>query len=242
MPVTQGQGNPDWTRDETVLAMDVLLKSGMKHASTTDSAVRDLSELLRRCNIHPLSSRTDRFRNLSGVVMKIQNLRACADGTGLRTTKTDRAVWAAFHNKPDQLAEEAARIRADLEFLAQTPPSEADDDGVYQENTVRMQAHSRRERARGLRDKVIARARRRHGTLRCEACDCEERTGLGPIAASEFEAHHREPLAGTEGVRNTRVGDFAILCASCHRLIHALMRAEDRTVAIEEFRRRLAVS
>jgi len=35
--------------------------------------------------------------------------------------------------------------------------------------------------------------------------------------------------------------DFAILCASCHRLIHALMRAEDRTVTIEEFRTRLEI-
>ena len=171
--------------------------------------------------------------------MKIQNLRACADGTGLRTTKTDREVWAEFHDKPDELAEAAARIRADLELLEQTPLPEADEDGVYQENTVRMRAHSRRERARGLRDKVIARARRRHGSLRCEACGCEERTGLGRIAAAEFEAHHREPLAGSDGVRTTRVVDFAILCASCHRLIHALMRVEGRTLPIEEFRMRL---
>ena len=239
MPTSGGQGNPDWTREEMILAMDLLVRCDMEPPSKADPAVLELSDLLRDAAIHPPDARNAVFRNPAGVARTIAVLRSSE--TADKASRIQREVWAEFHDKPDRLAEAAARIRADLELLEQTPLPEADEDGVYQENTVRMRAHSRRERARGLRDKVIARARRRHGSLRCEACGCEERTGLGRIAAAEFEAHHREPLAGSDGVRTTRVGDFAILCASCHRLIHALMRAEDRTVAIEEFRTRLEI-
>jgi 5-methylcytosine-specific restriction protein A len=27
MPITKGQGNPNWTREETILAMDLLVRS-----------------------------------------------------------------------------------------------------------------------------------------------------------------------------------------------------------------------
>ena len=98
-----------------------------------------------------------------------------------------------------------------------------------------MRVHRRRGRARGLRAKALARARRRSGTLSCEGCGRVEFVELGAVAEAEFEAHHRSPLADSgDASRKARVDDLAVLCAGCHRVIHAAMRLQKRAVSVEE--------
>ena len=66
------------------------------------------------------------------------------------------------------------------------------------------------------------------GTLRCEACDFTDRSG------AMFDAHHIRPLS--EGERDSRVDDLAVLCPTCHRWAHA--KAEDKLspLSIDEIR------
>lgn len=71
--------------------------------------------------------------------------------------------------------------------------------------------------------------RRRGGKLFCDECgfDPRHRIELRGIAArSCFDVHHKHPLA--EGVRRTTLEDFALLCPTCHRLAHLLLRATMR--------------
>ena len=81
-----------------------------------------------------------------------------------------------------------------------------------------------RLRAAWLADRFL-RDRRRAGTLICDSCkfDAAARvagTDINPRTL--LDVHHRDPLA--EGKRYTTVMDFELLCPTCHRFEHAVMR------------------
>lgn len=86
-----------------------------------------------------------------------------------------------------------------------------------------------RKRAAWLADKFV-RQRSSNGSLRCDDCgfDPAGRPKLeGVQPRSLFDVHHKYPLE--EGRRYTTVADFALLCPTCHRIAHALIRLR-RTV------------
>ncbi|TRL35521.1 HNH endonuclease [Rhizobium straminoryzae] len=235
MPITKGQGNPDWTRDETVLALSLLYKHG-KPVDRHHPDVHALSRLLREATIHPPADRNERFRNPDGVALKLQNLFSAVDpNRGLSSSKTDRALVEDY---PPEKA-------ADLERLASTirdligraeqfqPSSEDDESAFFVEGEWLTTRHRRRERK--LRTKVLA--RRTEQQLRCEICAFSAPRHLDRfVQESYFEAHHTIPLAEAEGTRLTRVSDMALLCACCHRVIHKLMSSKRRWIGIEEAR------
>ncbi len=47
MAVTQGHGNPNWTREEVILALALYQECGDKIPSSSDGRVSELSALLR---------------------------------------------------------------------------------------------------------------------------------------------------------------------------------------------------
>ena len=173
--------------------------------------------------------------------MKMQNLISCdlqPGRKGLVTTRMDRAVWKEFEGNPQGAIAAAKTIRATLktlETLEKMEPLDAgeEDDG-YSEGNIALRTHRRRERARGLRKKALASARKAGASLRCESCGQTERTALGPAAEAEFEVHHRLPLAdsGSTPVK-TRLKDLAVVCASCHRLVHALLQVHATHISID---------
>src|SRR2546428_7519523 len=101
MARTQGHGNPNWTRDETILALDLYLDLRGQIPSEDDNRVRELSALLRRYPYHAVAARRESFRNPAGVAFKLQNLRQVATGKGLaNVSDTDRLVWGELGNDP----------------------------------------------------------------------------------------------------------------------------------------------
>lgn len=83
MPVTKGAGNPDWTEDETILALDLLLRRMPTIPGKADQEIIELSNLLRALPVHPIEARKDNFRNPDGVALKLQNLYSAKTGKGL---------------------------------------------------------------------------------------------------------------------------------------------------------------
>lgn len=219
MAATNGHGNPDWTRDETILALELYLACGASIPSGRDQRVIKLSERLRSLAIHPRGNRVESFRNPDGVSFKLQNLRQVASGKGLaNVSKTDREVWAAFGGKP----EEVARLAALIADVGSSPNAESlpavEADEEFFEGRLVTATHYRRERSPKLRAKLLA-ARAKDGKLRCDGCAWTPGIIDALIADAAFEAHHLEPLAAT-GPRQNRISDLALLCANCHRLVH----------------------
>ena len=103
---------------------------------------------------------------------------------------------------------------------ADTP---ADDDAAEEESTLKMEDarrlrwHLRAERNPSL----VAEAKRVHGPT-CAVCGFNYGTRYGSLGEGYIEAHHLTPFADLVG-RPTKLDprhDFAVVCASCHRMIH----------------------
>ena len=130
MAVTHGHGNPNWTKEETALALQLLLKRNMKlPASDEDPDSLELSQLLQSLEIHPLELRKNAFRNGASVSFKMGNLRNVATGQGLKnTSKTDKLVWEEFGNNPEALDDYCDLVRATSNRISELPDDASEDD------------------------------------------------------------------------------------------------------------------
>ena len=81
-----------------------------------------------------------------------------------------------------------------------------------------------RKRAAWLADRFI-RIRRSAGSLHCDLCSFDPSTILNSkilSARTALDVHHKYPLE--EGTRYTSTDDFALLCPTCHRMEHQLLK------------------
>jgi EVE domain len=103
------------------------------------------------------------------------------------------------------------------------------------EGRQQVVAHRRRERSRYLVKRKLSEFRRVHGSLYCEVCALPER-GRYPeaLASSVFEVHHTSPPASAATPCRTTLADLAVVCASCHRAIHATSQVEENMRALME--------
>jgi hypothetical protein len=90
-----------------------------------------------------------------------------------------------------------------------------------------LAAHFRRERSLFLRQKKIESVREVLGHCACEICGLSD-DGAYPerLADCIFEVHHRLPLHRAIDPVRTTLDDLALLCASCHRAVHATRDVE----------------
>ncbi len=234
MAVTQGHGNPKWTRDEIILALDLYFDCEDQIPSSHDSRVRELSELLRSFPYHAQAARKESFRNPDGVAFKLQNLRQLATGKGLgNTSKRDRQIWEEFGEYRSKTKEFANLIRSGIKVMEGVKEDFSDYE-VFAEGKVVTQSHLKRERAPDIRRKLLIK-RKSEGGLSCDLCDCGPSSSDPELSESIFEAHHIIPLAvGSE--RLTKLKEMALLCASCHRLIHKAISLKKQWLSIAEAR------
>jgi hypothetical protein len=102
------------------------------------------------------------------------------------------------------------------------------------EGRVMYRTHRLRERSAALCHAKKADVLMRTGRLACEACDLDYGERYGDLGSGFIEVHHRAPLSD-EGERETTLDDLAVVCASCHRMLHRSLGA----LTVEELRRRL---
>lgn len=234
MPITQGAGNPDWNRDETLLALDLLYRHGTPLDKGHDD-VAELSAVLRAALIHPVGVRRPSFRNADGVALKLQNLMSAIDPTrSLSSSAMDRALVAEYPaSRAKDVAALATLIRnaIGLGEVAEPVP----DDEVFAEGYLLTSRH--RSRDRRLRRKLLNRTG--DEDLVCKICQFTAPPLERQLRESFFEAHHIRPLSDVNGVTSTRVADMSLLCAGCHRFIHRLIALKKRWFSIEEARANL---
>jgi len=90
------------------------------------------------------------------------------------------------------------------------------------EGERRLRSHFRRERSNRLRHLKLEEFLRQYGKYFCELCR-DDGTSRYPesLAHRIFEVHHRQPLSLADAPVRTTLIDLAVLCASCHRAVHA---------------------
>nr|WP_306789675.1 HNH endonuclease [Acetobacter sp. P5B1] len=177
--------------------------------------------------------------------MKLMNLRVhdpkYGHLAGLKAgSKLEAEVWNNFWNCPDYLIETAAAIRSAIASLSRDVSGKLDGLPIDElegaeavEGRLLTAVHSRRERSweivKNKKDDVLA----KKGCLVCEACGFDFVKRYGERGVGFIECHHIKPLAELSGEIKTQLSDLALLCANCHRMIHA----KRPWLTIEELRR-----
>ena len=219
--------NPTWSRDELILALDLYVRYKGNPPGKAAPEVLELSSLL---NSLARGANSD-FRNANGVYMKVMNFRRfdpifVAQGKfGLQRGGLDEAiVWQIFANDVDRLTTTSKAIKANAGLPANDSFSADDLDAGLQEaeeGRLLTAQHVRRERSRKLieakKKSVVAAG----GTLTCEACLFDYEKVYGERGKGFIEVHHTKPVHSLLPGATTHVRDLALVCANCHRMIHA---------------------
>lgn len=239
MAVTQGHGNPNWNREETLLALDLFFRlDGIGRKS--DERISELSQFLKSLPYHQSSKKNPTFRNTDGVYFKLQNLRSALTGEGLdHTSGMDRLIVTEFGSNPNEVARLANLIRTSVEHLSEEDYQVSDDfeEEFYEGKTV-FALHRRVEREKRLRKHFLSRLSGEE--LQCAICGLTRPDLEREIHESLFEIHHVLPFFEVAGTRKTKLSDVVLLCASCHRAIHKMMHVEKGFVSVAEAKHKLA--
>jgi 5-methylcytosine-specific restriction protein A len=224
-PAEVGKRNPPWSRDELILALDLYHKHRGRDPGESHPDVIALSSLLREM---AGSAGLATFRNANGVAMKLMNFRSldpaftAGGGKGLSSaSKLDRAVWQEFANDRQMLAVAAEGIRHGI--VVELDDDMLDEIEGYEakEGRVSYRLHRHLERDRKIVAIRKASEIRKHGKLRCQACSFDFVATYGERGAGYIEAHHVNPVHAMKEGSTTTAGDLSLLCANCHRMIHA---------------------
>lgn len=222
--------NPDWTRDELILALDLFVREGRKQLEPQHPKVIELSKTLNSLGIHGTDGRTSSFRNPQGVSMKLGNILSLDPeykGAGLsRGAKLDREVWDEFYGDWERLHTlasaivRASRVISEPQADYQASSSEMPEDEEFPEGRVLTRLHRQRERNAAVVDQKKRSVLSQHGRLACEVCDFDFMAAYGDLGHGFAECHHTVPISQLAEDHKTRLADLAIVCANCHRMLH----------------------
>jgi 5-methylcytosine-specific restriction enzyme A len=232
--VRSRQRNPDWSRDELILALNAYMEWRPSFPAKSSAEIAQLSSEVRALGeiLHGVSSET--FRNANGVYMKIMNFRRLEPGAGGETSgglsggsQADAEVWDVYAQNRNALATAAATIRvtlarvdADDDLRADLASADEPEIAEAIEGALVTRLHRTRERDPEIVRKKKADALKRHRKLSCDACGFDFAARYGARGEGYIECHHVQPLSAS-AERTTRLADLALLCANCHRMIHA---------------------
>lgn len=220
--------NPDWTRDEHLVALDYYLDNRDDYFSPTGAGVLELAANISQvAKALGLTGSSDTFRNPSGVSMKLLNFRSHDpqhDTKGLpQGNKLEQIVWDEFAENPVALKKVVANIlNLTSAAMADDAPILPDDDATEaREGQLLTRLHRYRERNAGIVKRKKASFFKKHGHLCCEACGFDFLKVYGERGDGFIECHHTKPVSTLMAGESTKLADLVLLCANCHRMVHA---------------------
>jgi 5-methylcytosine-specific restriction protein A len=219
--------SPKWTRDELILACDVVARNSWQPLAASDPRIEELSDLLQLLGAYPPEDRALEYRNRNGAAYKTLNIASVHPGYSGNPTnggELDGEVLQDFLDRPEEMARVAELLREGLRDGSLQPAlpedEEADDEEASApEGRVLYRRHRTRERNKGLRQKKIDAALKKGAALACEACGFNFGKAYGERGSGYIECHHVVPLHEA-GEGTTKLADLALICSNCHRMIH----------------------
>lgn len=220
--------NPNWSRDELILALDLYFREGRKQLPPNHPRVQELSKILNKLSIHEGEARDSDFRNMHSVSMKLGNFLSIDPehtGEGLKQgSKLDRDVWSEFWDQPHRLARIAETIKLAIQSVkeekAQYIPTKYEYEEEFPEGKVLTRLHKQKERNRKATEEKKKRVLSERQKLECEACGFDFAKVYGNLGYGFAECHHTIPIAKLEPHHKTKLEDLAIICSNCHRMVH----------------------
>lgn len=238
--------NPNWHRDEIILALDLYFQLESGEMNSNNPKVIELSGLLNKLPIHNVRPDSVKFRNPNGVNLKLANFKSFDPnylGKGLKSaSKLDKAIFDEFFEDQELLRSIALGIRKTLSNSELTKklyeiPIEEDEDNGVKEGKVFYKLHKYRERNSKITKKKKDQYFLEKGKLDCEVCGFDFFEVYGEFGKGYIEAHHRVPLSEIEGESKTQLKDLALVCSNCHRMLHRDLS----TLSVEKLKSKILI-
>ena len=223
--------NPNWTADELLLALDLFFRLEGHRASRFDRRIQDLSTLLRTNPAWGKKQLGARFRSAAAVASKLNNISFLSGEPGMsHVSRLDRDIWQRYGNRPGFVRQRAEVIRRAILSGPDATVTEIEDI-EFKEGALVTRQHRFRERNPNVRKRVLA-SRLADGELECEICEVSFPSLDHKLKLAAFEVHHLLPVAIARE-RKVKIRDMALLCATCHRQLHALIANQQDWVDLE---------
>lgn len=202
-----------FSRDEVILALDVLYSSKHERISADSDDIKDLSALLNRLPIHPNENRRSDFRTTTGITKQIKILQS-----NLRTGNRDNHVGAMFfniasefENRHDELHEIAQAIRRNEKYFMMEFGDYSEDMG-FPEGVLLGHLHRLIETRDGSQYTL---------SDRCEVCDLKPELYYNSCGAI-LQNHLLVPPSRLEGNKKYGVNNYITVCPTCHAVLHRI--------------------
>lgn len=218
--------NPPWSRDEHIIALNFYLKYNPQVPGKDSNEVKQLSELLNRLHQKIKGDTPEKFRNVSGVYMKLMNFRRfdpSYSGVGLEHgNKDEEVVWNLYANDREKLSKLASYISdlAQNDDATKDLPELIEDEEEGNEGQLLSRVHRYRERDRTLIKKKKGKFLTEYSRLYCQACGFDFEIFYGERGRDFIECHHTKPVSELNSDGKTKLADLILLCSNCHRIIH----------------------
>lgn len=210
--------------DELLVVLDLYLEN-RRVLEEHDPRVVAASELLNRLPIHAQAG-TPGFRTPDAVVLRMANYRSYDPSTAAKgmSNAGRRAgqVWRRYADDPAAVGSLVASIQS----IATNPRERSEasshmepEESEIPEGRLIYRLHRRRERDPKLRARKFAQLTGAGVQPSCESCCLVPEAIFGTGTSQVLECHHLQPLR--LGERTTRLADVVLLCANCHKALHA---------------------
>ena len=110
--------NPKWSETEIMIVLDFYLANYPNIPDKDSDKVKDLVNLLKKLNNKNEISKSQNFRNLNGVYMKMMNfhhLNPIHNGSGLSSVLIlDREIFSKYKDNKKELRSKVLKIKKEL--------------------------------------------------------------------------------------------------------------------------------
>lgn len=200
-----------FTRDEVILALDVLYSSNNGRVTADSEEIKELSRLLNRLPIHPVENRRSDFRNNTGIARQIMLYRSNCN-TGKRDPNVGILFFEVafeYENKLGELHLVAQAIRKNERAFVSLFGSPLEDDG-FPEGTLLGHLHRMIEQRDGAKQ-----------TVKDHCGICNSRPVLCYRNGDQLLQNHLL-VAPTVMEHSKRYGadNFLTVCPTCHAALH----------------------
>lgn len=214
--------NPNWTREELILALDLYFNLDQGQMHSRHPEVIRISNELRALGIHKNIPDLKKFRNPSGVSRRLGNFKTMDvgyKGEGLLNSgKLAKEVFNEFVNRRDKLKKEANIIRQ-LYLEPKNDTSKIINRQEKQKTEFLFKYHKNKET-----DPIVVKVKRElvleeTKTLKCEVCGFDSRAFYGEIGNNLMEIHYHNDIKNEPGLESCDMDEFIIVCSNCHKAL-----------------------
>lgn len=200
-----------FTRDEVILALDVLYSSENGKVSADFAEIKELNLLLKRLPIHPLENRRADFRSPTGITAQLMRFRSsCLSGiNGQNVGGLFFRVAFEYENRVNELHSIAKAIRNNKEVFVCLFGSPLEENG-FPEGILLGHLHNIIEQRDGAKLAI-----KDH----CEVCN--SRPALCYRNAGQLLQNHLIVAPTLMNYsKKYRADSFLTVCPTCHAALH----------------------